>query len=111
MQNLSDNKVLCGANSYEQKYYFNEEFKLLPAQVKDELKIMCVSYAEAAGGIIIIEFSNDGNLSFKTIVDDADYLFDEIESGLMISRFQKNKEEILKEIELFYKVMYLGYKV
>ena len=26
--------VLCGANSYEQKYYFNETFKALPEHIK-----------------------------------------------------------------------------
>lgn len=25
--------VLCGANSYEQKYYFNPDFKMLPKSV------------------------------------------------------------------------------
>ena len=42
---MTDKVVLCGANSYEQKYYFNEEFQSLPQSVKDELHIMCaVSY-------------------------------------------------------------------
>ena len=39
--------VLCGANSYEQKYYFNEEdFGSLPESIKKELHIMCVLYTE-----------------------------------------------------------------
>ena len=41
--------VLCGANSYEEKYYFNERFKALPQAVKDELKIMCVLFTEDCG--------------------------------------------------------------
>mgnify|MGYP007122028420 CR=1 FL=1 len=28
--NKQENIILCGANSYQQKYYFNEKFKLLP---------------------------------------------------------------------------------
>ena len=39
--------------------------------------------------------------------DDADYLFDEIESGMLISDFQRKKREILEEVELFYKIIIL----
>ena len=46
---MMDTKVLCGANSYEQKYYFNQEFSSLPQSVKDELHIMCVLYTEDVG--------------------------------------------------------------
>ena len=34
--------LLCGANSYEQKYYFNPDFNKLPQSVQDELHILCV---------------------------------------------------------------------
>ena len=45
--------VLCGANSYEQKYYFNEEdFGSLPESIKKELHIMCVLYTEDVGGVL-----------------------------------------------------------
>ena len=39
-----DNIVLCGASSYEQKYYFNQDFASLPETVKQELQIMCVLF-------------------------------------------------------------------
>ena len=32
--------VLCGANAYEQKYYFNPLFKQIPDSIKKELNIM-----------------------------------------------------------------------
>ena len=31
-----DNIVLCGASSYEQKYYFNQDFASLPEAVKQD---------------------------------------------------------------------------
>ena len=37
-----ENIVLCGANSYVEKYYFNEQFAGLPEGIKEELRIMCV---------------------------------------------------------------------
>jgi hypothetical protein len=100
--------VLCGANSYEQKYYFNETFLSLPKEVQDELKIICITFTEEAGGILTLEFDELGNLLFKVRVDDKDYLFDDIEAGIQISRVQKEREETLKGIELYYKTVFLG---
>lgn len=37
---MEENTVLCGANSYLQKFYFNQEFDSLPQEVKQELQIM-----------------------------------------------------------------------
>lgn len=103
----SENMVLCGASSYVQKYYFNEKFNLLPEEIKNELKIMCVSFAEEAGGILTLEFDNSGDLKFCVRVDDGDFYFDEIESGLKISSYQRKKEELLSQLELFYKMIIL----
>ena len=58
----SENMVLCGANSYTQKYYFNEEFDRLPESVKDELKAMCVIFTEDIGGILTLEYTEEGEL-------------------------------------------------
>ena len=110
MSGSNDNpssKVLCGANSYEEKYYFNREFDRLPQEVKDELQIMCVLFTEEAGGILTLEFLPDGQLIFRTQADEHDFYYDEIEAGLQIRRLQKEKQELLKELELFYSVFFL----
>ena len=100
----SERIVLCGANSYLKKYFFNEQFSQLPQAVKDELQIICVSFTEAAGGIMTLEFGPEDDLQIHVMVDDADYLFDEIESGLQISRLQREKEELFSQLETFRKV-------
>lgn len=102
------NTVLCGANSYHEKYYFNEQFQALPDEIKDELRIMCVSYTEIAGGVLTMEFNEDGELIFKIDVEDGDYLFDEIESGIQISKMQRKKEDLLLKLEMYYKMKFLG---
>ena len=48
--NKQENIILCGANSYQQKYYFNEKFKLLPENIKKELQIMCVLFTRVPCG-------------------------------------------------------------
>lgn len=109
---MEHGKVLCGASSYEQKYYFNEEdFGNLPESIKQELHIMCVLYTEDVGGVLTMEFDGDGNLEFTVEADEADYLFDEIGSVLKIKQYQQEKRELLESLELYYKVFYLGQDV
>ena len=105
---MMDTKVLCGANSYEQKYYFNQEFSSLPQSVKDELHIMCVLYTEDVGGILTLEFDDSGTLEFKVTAPEEDYLFDEIGSLLKIKQYQEEKREMLESLELYYRTFFLG---
>ncbi|MBR3036462.1 MAG: hypothetical protein IKI54_04140 [Lachnospiraceae bacterium] len=107
-EETSEDVVLCGANSYEEKYYFNEKFAALPQEVKDELKIMCVLYTEECGGILTLEFLRDGTLVFRTRVDDYDFYYDEIEAGLQIRKLEEQHAETLSKIELYYKAMYVS---
>ena len=100
--------VLCGANSYEEKYYFNEDFQALPDAIKDELKIMCVLFTNDVGGVLTLEYEEDGTLCFQVTSAEDDFFFDEIGSELKIRRLQKEKEELLQSLELFYKVFFLN---
>lgn len=100
--------MLCGADSYGQKYYFNRDFDSLPRSVKEELQIMCVLYTEDVGGILTMEFGHDGRLEFKVTASGEDYLFDEIGSVLKIKEYQENKRELLEALELFYRTFFLG---
>ena len=77
-----DNITLCGASAYEKKFYFNQDFNALPDHVKKELQIMCVLYTEDVGGILTLEFDENGRLQFKT--------------------------EALESLEMYYKVFFLG---
>ena len=57
-----DNITLCGASAYEKKFYFNQDFNALPDHVKKELQIMCVLYTEDVGGILTLEFDENGKV-------------------------------------------------
>jgi len=100
--------VLCGANSYEQKYYFNREFGKLPEGVQEELQILCVSFTEDVGGVLTMEFDEDGSLSLQVAADESDYLFDEIGSALKVKQMQLERRELFETLELFYRVFFLG---
>lgn len=96
--------VLCGASAYEEKYYFNEDFSALPRGIRDELKILCVLFVSEVGGILTLEFEEDGRLCFKVRSEENDFFFDEIGSELKIKEIQKEKAELLASLELFYRI-------
>jgi hypothetical protein len=103
-----ENVVLCASSSYEQKYFLNEDFNSLPEAIQEELKIMCVLFTEEVGGILTLEFDEEGTLLFNVSSDEGDLLFDEIGSVLKIKELSRNKEELLESLEMFYKVFFLG---
>ena len=86
----------------------NEEFSKLPEDIKNELKIMCVLFTEEVGGILELEFDEDGKLFFKTQADEGDLLYDDIACGMLIKKLQYEKQDLLESLELFYKVFFLG---
>lgn len=103
-----ENVVLCASSSYEQKYFLNEDFNSLPEAIKEDLKIMCVLYTEEVGGILTLEFDEEGTLLFNVSSDEGDLLFDEIGSVLKIKEISRKNEELLESLEMFYKVFFLG---
>ncbi len=104
---MEEKTVLCGASSYEQKYYFNQQFSALPESIRQELQIMCVLYTEDVGGVLTMEFDRDGSLE----AHEGDYLFDDIGSALKIKQYQTEKRELLESLELFYRVFFLGKEI
>ena len=104
------NTVLCGANSYEEKYYFNSAFGNLPKNIQEELQVLTVLYTEECGGILTLEFTPQGKLLLNTRISDYDFYYDEIEAGLRIRALQKEKKELFEALEVYYKVFFLGEK-
>ena len=105
---MDEKIVLCGANSYQQKYYFNPQFKALPENIRQELQIMCVLYTEDVGGILLVVYDEEGNLELKVEHEENDFAFDEIGSVLKIKQLQQTKRELFESLETFYRVFYLG---
>ena len=105
--------VLCGANSYEEKFYMNPDFDNLPQHIKDELKIMCVLYVLDVGGILTLVFEENGELEFEVTSAEGDPMFDEIGSRLKIKEIQtdEKKQELLTQLQLYYKVFFLGEEI
>lgn len=81
---MEEEVVLCGASSYEQKFYLNPEFETLPESIQQELQIMCVLYTEDVGGVLMVVYDEQGNLELRVDHREDDFTFDEIGSVLKI---------------------------
>lgn len=103
----SNRTVLCGANAYEMKYYFNEQFRNIPESVKEELHILCVLFTEEVGGVFTISFEEDGNIVLETNADDDDIYYDEISSGLMVAQVRRLRRELFEALGLYYRMFVL----
>lgn len=99
--------VLCGANSYEQKYFFNQDFKNLPASVQDELHIICVLFTEEVGGVFTILFEENGGVTLETDAAEEDYLYDEVGAGLLLGEVRRKRQELLESLSLYYRAAIL----
>ncbi len=97
--------VVCGANAYEQKYYFNKEFSKIPQSVQDDLHILCVLFTEEVGGVFTIGFDEDGELLLETRADDDDITYDEIASGMMIKKVRDSRQDVFEALQLYYRAL------
>lgn len=99
--------VLCGANAYEKKYYYNEQFNGIPESIKEELHIICVLFTEEVGGVFTIAFEEDGNVVLETQAEESDIYYDEVGSGLLVGEVRRNRQELFESLSLYYRIFIL----
>lgn len=99
--------VLCGANAYEKKYYFNNDFEKLPESIQEDLHIICVLFTEEVGGIFLMAFDEDGELTMETQSDPDDFYYDDISAGLLVQEIKRNKQELFEALAIYYRVFIL----
>ena len=93
--------VLCGANAYEKKYYFNNKFD------KEELHIICVLFTEEVGGVFTIGFTPYGELEMDTQMEEGDLLYDEIGAELLKKEIRRKKADMFRALSIYFKVTFL----
>ena len=99
--------VLCAANKYEMKYFFNKNFERIPKSIKDELHIISVLFVQEVGGIFKIVFDEDGDITMETESAEDDFLYDDISAGLMVAEIKRTRQEMFESLRMFYKVFIL----
>ncbi|WP_242841005.1 DUF6145 family protein [Butyrivibrio sp. AE3004] len=99
--------ILCGANAYEMKYYFNPLFKKIPESIQKELHIISVLFTQEAGGIFTIEFEDDGMITMETTRSEEDITYDEVSAGLLIGEVRRQRQDLFEALQMYYKAMIL----
>ena len=99
--------VLCAANKYEMKYFFNKNFERIPKSIQDELHIISVLFVQEIGGIFKIVFEEDGDITMETESAEDDFLYDDISAGLMVAEIKRTRQEMFESLRMFYKVFIL----
>jgi hypothetical protein len=99
--------ILCGANAYEKKYYFNRKFDKIPENIKEELHIICVLFTEEVGGVFTIGFTPYGELEMDAQKDEGDLLYDDIGAELLKKEIRRKKADMLRALSIYYKVTFL----
>ncbi len=100
--------VLCAASYYSKKYYFNQDFDQLPEEVRNELKILCVTHTEEVGGTLSVGFEENGTIFIEVKANEEDLLYDEIGSHLKVKQKQREKKELWEALETYFRIFYLG---
>lgn len=99
--------ILCGANAYEKKYYYNPLFKNVPVSIQKELHIICVLFTQEAGGVFTIEFEDDGTVTMETNADEEDITYDEVTAGLLVSEVRRQRQDVFSALEAYYRIQIL----
>lgn len=99
--------VLCAANSYDKKYYFNQKFANLPRSIQDDIHVISVLFTEDCGGIFMIAFDPDGEVCLQNRCEEEDITYDEVSAGLMIGQIRKNRSELLDCLSAYYRILIL----
>jgi hypothetical protein len=99
--------VLCGANAYEKKYYFNNKFDKIPENIKEELHIICVLFTEEVGGVFTIGFTPFGEVEMDTQMEEGDLLYDEIGAELLKKEIRRKKADMFRALSIYFKVTFL----
>ena len=102
------NLILCGANAYEEKYFYNHDFDRIPESIQGDLHIVCVLFTEEVGGIFTIGFDSEGQVVLSTDAEEDDIYYDEVSSGLLIGEIRRNREELFEQLELYYRLAVKG---
>lgn len=96
--------TLAAASFYKQGYSLNAEFNGLPSEIKNEIKILCVSLAEKLHGVFTAGFYENGSIYFEAFGEAGDYNFDDIGAKLEIDRLAVSQKALIAALSLWYTV-------
>ncbi|MBU3810094.1 MAG: hypothetical protein H9893_00340 [Candidatus Niameybacter stercoravium] len=95
--------IVISASPYNHKYYFEPSYNDIPSGIQEELIESIAAIAEKVNAIISLGFDEVGHIFIEQTADESVFA-DEIGAELEIKRFQKEKDELLKSLQLWYMI-------
>ncbi len=99
---MEDKKVIVAASHSKEKFYINDEFSALPAEVQKNLRHIAVVMAEKIKGVFIIGFYTNGNVYFETRQEADELAFDEAQLNNEIAELSEKETELLRSLKTWY---------
>ncbi|MGL4799724.1 MAG: DUF6145 family protein [Cellulosilyticaceae bacterium] len=94
--------VVC-ASPHQHKYFFEPSFNDMPLAIREEITEAVAAIAEKVNAVITLGFNENGHM-FIEQTEDENVFVDDIGAELEIKKFQKEKEELLKSMRLWYMI-------
>ena len=95
--------IVISASPYNHKYYFEPSYNDIPSEIQEELIESIAAIAEKVNAIISLGFDEVGHIFIEQTADESVFA-DDIGAELEIKRFQKEKDELLKSLQLWYMI-------
>lgn len=95
--------IVISASPYNHKYYFEPEYNDIPTAIQEELIESIAAIAEKVNAIISLGFDEVGKIFIEQTADESVFA-DDIGAELEIKKFQKEKSELLKSLQLWYMI-------
>lgn len=95
--------IVISASPYNHKYYFEPSYNDIPSEIQEELIESIAAIAEKVNAIISLGFDEVGHIFIEQTADESVFA-DGIGAELEIKRFQKEKDELLKSLQLWYMI-------
>lgn len=95
--------IVISASPYNHKYYFEPSYNDIPSEIQEELIESIAAIAEKVNAIISLGFDEVGHIFIEQTADESVFV-DDIGAELEIKRFQKEKDELLKSLQLWYMI-------
>jgi hypothetical protein len=61
--------------------------------------------------VFTIEFEEDGTITMETNADEEDITYDEVSAGLLIGEIRRQRQDLFKALETYYKVIVLHHDI
>ena len=104
-----EKQIFISASYYKQKYYANPQYEGLPAEIRNEMRVLCIMLAEKLHGIITLGFYINGDVFLEVMPEEGDHEHDEIGAQLEIKEIEKENAETFRKMKLWYLMYQTNY--